>query len=464
VTSGLEEAASVQEATTGTRDPALASSAALYLAAVVAVAAGAAIPFDGIRADGADWLVLGGLTFCASLAQLLVVPMPGHQAYYSTTVFFLAGALLLPPTLVALLVLVAHLPEWARHRYPWYIQTFNIANYTCASVAAGLVLHGLLGSDHDLAGRIGVFAAAGVVAATTFVFVNHLLLAHMLRLARATSYRASGLFTSTSLSIELVLATIGVAAASVWLVAPPIVPFVLAPVFLAHRTLELPRLQKAARLDAKTELLNARYVTQAVADELERAKRFERPLSIVLADLDLLREVNNTYGHLAGDAVIRGVADVLRAEVRSFDVAGRFGGEEFAIVLPETDHAAALEIAERIRGAVARTRIALPTSEARLTATLSLGVASYPACETVEQLLHEADVALYRSKALGRNVVSGAERDESVGRRGRAGPAPGLEDALAEARRARPALADESRADPRRSASADAWRDRTRSG
>src|SRR5439155_448842 len=198
--------------------------------------------------------------------------------------------------------------EWAKYRYPWYIQTFNIANYVWASVGAALVLHAVFGSGRDVEGNAGRLAVAGAAAGVTFVVVNHALLAQMLRLARGKSYRESGLFTFASLSIELVLAMLGIGAAAVWLLVPPLVPFVLSSLVVVHRSLELPILQRAARLDAKTELFNARYVTNALAGELERAKRFERPLSIVLADLDLLRDINNTHGHLAGDAVLRGVA------------------------------------------------------------------------------------------------------------------------------------------------------------
>jgi diguanylate cyclase (GGDEF)-like protein len=410
VINGRGEAVSAQEATRGgAREGALRRPALGYLVAVVVVATLSVVPFFGMDASGRDWLVFAVLAACASVAQLFVVQVPGHQAYYSTTVFFVAGALLLPLPLIGLLVLVAHLPEWFRHRYAWYVQTFNIANHIVASVATALVLRALLGADRQVDGRIDLLAGAGVAAAVTFVLVNHVLLAQMLHLAKGTSYWESGLFTFMSLSIELILAILGLAAAAMWLVAPPLVPFVLAPLVVIHRSLELPRLQKAARLDAKTDLFNARYVMDALANELERAKRFGRPLSVVVADLDLLRDVNNTYGHLAGDAVIRGVADVLRAKLRSFDVAGRFGGEEFAIVLPETGNEAALEIAERIREAVEQTSFELPAGGGEVTATLSLGVASYPSCFTVEELIHQADVALYRSKARGRNRVSGPE-------------------------------------------------------
>ena len=109
-----------------------------------------------------------------------------------------------------------------------------------------------------------------------------------------------------------------------------------------------------ARIDAKTGLFNARHFAAALRGRARRARSaFERPLSLLMADLDLLRDINNTFGHLAGDAVLRGVADVFRRELRHFDIPARFGGEEFSILLPETPLEQALEIAERIRRAVA---------------------------------------------------------------------------------------------------------------
>jgi diguanylate cyclase (GGDEF)-like protein/putative nucleotidyltransferase with HDIG domain len=385
----------------------IAPAPAIFLVVVSATAAVLAVPGHLRPADHTDWLVFCVLTVCAMAAQLFTVQEPGHQSRTTTSVFLVAGALLLPLHLVAVMCLLAHVPEWARMRYPWYIQTFNIANWACATSAAYYVVGALVDRNH-LDEQVGRLAAAGAVGAVACAFVNHGLLAQMLRLARGKSYGESGLFTFGSLSTEVILAALGVALAAAWSVAPELVPFVLAPLVVVYRSLQLPSLELAARLDGKTELYNARYFATALASELERAKRFGRPLSIILADLDLLREVNNTYGHLAGDAVLRGVADVLREQMRPFDVAGRFGGEEYSVALPEAGHEDALAIAERIRKAVAETPFRLPGDGGEVYATLSIGVATYPQNETVEDLIHQADLALYRSKALGRNRVSGA--------------------------------------------------------
>src|SRR5205085_12528117 len=146
--------------------------------------------------------------------------------------------------------------------------------------------------------------------------------------------------------------------------------FVLAPLVLIQRSLNVPRLEAEARLDPKTGLWNARHLEHALKEEIERAQRFGRPLSVLVADLDLLRETNNTYGHLAGDAVLRGVADVFQSQLRSYDVPTRFGGEEFAIVLPETSADDALSIADRLRSTVGSTLFKIPGHDAAISVTL----------------------------------------------------------------------------------------------
>ena len=244
--------------------------------------------------------------------------------------------------------------------------------------------------------------------------INHTLLAHMLRLARGMSYRATGLFNVENVSIDLVLAMLGVGVAVLWDVNPWLIPFALAPLVLIHRSLSVPALQAEARNDPKTGLYNARHFAAALHEELARATRFERPMSLIMADLDLLRDINNTYGHLAGDAVLAGVARVFREQLRDYDVPARFGGEEFSILLPETEPQAALEIAERIRRAVAEREFEVDTSSEPIHVTVSLGVASFPRDgHDANELVHQADLAVYRAKIQGRNRVVDAS-DELV--------------------------------------------------
>jgi len=130
-----------------------------------------------------------------------------------------------------------------------------------------------------------------------------------------------------------------------------------------------------------------------------------------MADLDFLRDVNNNYGHLAGDVVIRGIAEELRGQMRRYDIAARFGGEEFSVLLPETPQAQALLIAERIRAAVEDKLFEVDTSPEPIRVTLSIGIATCPDDATgAKELVHEADLAVYAAKAGGRNrVVARAE-------------------------------------------------------
>ena len=135
--------------------------------------------------------------------------------------------------------------------------------------------------------------------------------------------------------------------------------------------------------------------------------RFDRPLSIVMADLDLLRDINNTYGHLAGDTVLAGIAEIMQEEVRSYDLAARFGGEEFALLLPETSLEEAAEIADRVRVKLANTRFTIPGHRRAIRATISCGIAGYPGAPSdATALIQAADEALYASKSGGRNRVA----------------------------------------------------------
>jgi diguanylate cyclase (GGDEF)-like protein/putative nucleotidyltransferase with HDIG domain len=384
------------------------AKAFLYAIGALAVAA-AAMPFAHLSRDTDGWLIFLVLATCAAVAQLFVVRTPRDQSYHTTIVFLIPGVLLLPPELIALLGVVYGIPEWLKIRYAWYIQAFNIANHTLNGLAAWgaveLVRNARLGPELE-------FALSGLVAVVVFVSLNHFLLATMLHLARGHSFRGTGLFSVESLSTDFVLAMLGVAVAGLWDWNPLLLPMAVAPLLLIHRSLSVPALQQEARVDAKTGLFNARHFAATLREEVERAKRSGAPLSVIMADLDLLREINNAYGHLAGDAVLRGIASVFQRHLRHSDTPARFGGEEFAILLPDTKPQEAREIAERIRRAVAEERFEVETSSEPITATVSFGVAGYPEDGLdPNELIHQADLAVYRAKLQGRNRVLGASTE-----------------------------------------------------
>src|SRR4051812_40358569 len=394
------------------RNEQLPLKARIYFFAVAAATAASTLPFLGRLQHTHDWIAFLVLGTAAATAQVFVVRTPNNQAYHTAIPFVLAAALLLPPELVALMGIVQHVPEWLRMRYRWHMQTFNICNYVLASMGVWFFAQHLILSSSLFGSETARATLAGIVACVVFVTLNHATLAMMLRSAYGFSFRETGLFEMENLSTDLVLAALGVAIYAFWQSNPWLIPFVVAPLVLVHRSLAVPQLQAEARVDPKTGLFNARHFAAALAEEIGRAQRFERPMSLIMADLDLLRDINNSYGHLAGDAVLRGIADVFRAELRHYDVPARFGGEEFSILLPETPPDQAMEIAERIRRAVAQRTFDVETSSEPIRATVSLGVAGYPMDGTdANELIHQADLAVYRAKLQGRNRVLNASSE-----------------------------------------------------
>jgi diguanylate cyclase (GGDEF)-like protein/putative nucleotidyltransferase with HDIG domain len=396
-------------------EPELPRRATFYFWIVVAAATAATAPFlvDIQTVDASAWITFAILGSAVAVAQIFVVVTPANQSYHTTVVFLVASSLLLPPELIALMAVVQHVPDWLKRRLPFHIQTFNIANYTLATMAAAAAADGI--RDTEVFGKLGATTACAYLAACiAFVAVNHALLAPMLRFARGHTLRESGLFTYENLSTDLVLASLGVGLASLWHYDAWLTPFAIAPLILVHRSLAVPTLQAEARVDPKTGLFNARHFAATLREELTRAIRFDRPMSLVMADLDLLRDINNTYGHLAGDAVLAGVAKIFREQLREYDVPARFGGEEFSILLPETRIGEALEIAERIRRAVAAAEFEVATSSEPVRVTVSMGVACYPRDGSdANGLVHQADLAVYRAKLQGRNRVVDSS-DESL--------------------------------------------------
>jgi two-component system cell cycle response regulator len=167
------------------------------------------------------------------------------------------------------------------------------------------------------------------------------------------------------------------------------------------------RLHEMSTIDGLTRQLNHRAIYERLTEEMERARRYQVPLSVILCDLDEFKEVNDTHGHLAGDLVLREAAAVLRQCLRSTDVLGRYGGEEFLAVLPQIDLASAQMAAERLRRGLEAHAVRLP-SGATVRASASFGVATgdeLAAPATVDLLVSLADRRLYDAKASGRNCV-----------------------------------------------------------
>jgi diguanylate cyclase (GGDEF)-like protein len=341
---------------------------------------------------GDQWLAFAGLLPIIAAVHLVGAERHKHQGSHLSLAPIFAAVLILPPALAAITIALAFIPESMRSRPRWYIVVFNVANFVGPALLARAVFEALNGStDHEWA--IPALAAIG-----TFIAFHYGVLALMLRLARGVPIKDT--LRVDCVLIDAGLVSLGAVAAALWEVNQSLVALTLLPLALAYRSLAIPGLIEATRVEPKTGLYNMRHFNAVLAQELERAKRFGRPLTVLMIDVDHLRAVNTAYGHLAGDRALKDVADALSRATREYDIAARFGGDEFCILLPETELDGALVVAERIRSLVEEMG-----GEPRI--TVSIGVATKEGGETMpEELVALADRAAYRAKFSGRNSVS----------------------------------------------------------
>ena len=178
---------------------------------------------------------------------------------------------------------------------------------------------------------------------------------------------------------------------------------------ITERKLLEEELRRQAHVDYLTGIYNRRHFMERAEQELSRAHRYAKPLSMLMLDIDHFKQINDRHGHKVGDTVLKAVADLSQATFRDVDIVGRLGGEEFAALLPETDQPAALEAAERLRATIANARIPLPGAPP-VSFSVSIGVSSMDSPEdNIDALLQRADKALYKAKDSGRNRVCGRD-------------------------------------------------------
>lgn len=354
--------------------------------------------------------LLGGGTASIEATRRLGEPA-GVLTKDLLSTWWLPIAVLLPPqyVLVAAAVLMA-LTQWRVRRTAVYRRVFTAAAIGLAYLPVSLLFHtdsGPLAALGGVGARslpwVAVAAGCGVLAAA----LNTALVAVAVKAADPLSRWISLLWDRDNLLLDLTELCAGLMVAV--LVAGdwhwPLVLIALPPMLLLQRGLLHGQLHAAARIDGKTQLLNAVTWEREAAAELARLRRSRRPAAVLLMDVDHFKAVNDLYGHLAGDEVLRAIADVLRAELREPDLVGRFGGEEFVALLSGVDEAAARQVAERLRQRVAG--LAVPVDDATLMqVTMSVGVAADADGELdVPDLLASADAALYRAKHAGRDQV-----------------------------------------------------------
>jgi diguanylate cyclase (GGDEF)-like protein len=361
-----------------------------------------------------DWLVFAVLGVC-SIVHLEAVRgieriregVRANVPYVDLkSVWTFAGVLLLPPLLAVTLAILSNLQVRLRvsprQTYRWVYSGATIVLATQASAAVLYVglPHGTFPGLPESWRGVAVILLAAVVR----WFVNHGLVVTIILLSSPKTPGRDALGSFSDNIIEVAALSLGAVTALVVTFDPWYVALVLPPMLVLHRSLLMRQYELAARTDHKTGLSNAVYWTQVARSELGRAERDGSTVGIIMLDLDHFKRVNDNYGHLTGDAVLKSVAEALRKESRDYDLVGRFGGEEFMILLPGHDPMDLPTTAERFRQSVGLLNVISPDTHQVVTVTASAGVVTFPnGGQDVDELLLAADAALYRAKEDGRN-------------------------------------------------------------
>ncbi|MFJ1766145.1 GGDEF domain-containing protein [Amycolatopsis sp. NPDC088138] len=326
-----------------------------------------------------------------------------------TSVWLLPAGLLLPAQLVAALGVVLYVylafRSWSGTRPgEFHRVAANATTMILSAFAGGVVGHMTLGSG----------VATVTLAGLAFFTVNTALTGLGLYLADPESATpVSCLGTMDDNLLELSTLCVGALLVMVLNEEPLLSVLVILPLYVLQRSVLIKRLEELATTDQKTQLLNATTWQDGAEREISRAERENGSFGAMMIDLDHFKRINDTYGHLAGDDVLKAVAAVVRQETRAHDLVGRFGGEEFVALLPSTSKADAIVTAERIRQRVSELIISTTTNEGEAVdirrQTASIGVAAYPLDgASIEAVMASADAAVYAAKHGGRNRVIGS--------------------------------------------------------
>jgi diguanylate cyclase (GGDEF)-like protein len=317
-----------------------------------------------------------------------------------STVWLFAAALLTHPALATLVVVTVYAHPWLRIRHhPVHRQVFSAATATIATQAAATVVFVTIGSFADAPRDLVTFAAL-MAAAAAFLFTNVLLIAGIIGATTQDATLRGVLADPADYALEI--ATMGLAILLAWSLADwPVALVLVFGVSLAlHRNVLIRQFRERARTDPKTGLLNLATWRAGAAAELAAAAGRQHGVGLLMLDLDHFKRINDTQGHIAGDHILLNVAATIAGEVRGTDLVGRFGGDEFVVLLPGSDPADTREVAERIRNRVT----ALHAPGGRL--SISIGASTYPEITgSLDDLLDAADHALLAAKDRGRDRV-----------------------------------------------------------
>lgn len=364
--------------------------------------------------DAGRWLLIIGLSVLHAESTARVERMRLYlttSAHVTMTSVWAFSAVLTLPTsyAVSLVAVLFCFLSWQRSRQHTMIPHRDIFNGAVAVLAALLAsaIHGwLLHHLPSMAGG-GAHAIAAMVALVVYFGVNSVLVLTTIYLAIGPVPLRELLPDREEWALELGTMVLGLLFAQLLLNVAWLTPLVLLLMVLLQRSSLVAQLEVAAATDTKTGLLNASAWQELAQRELVRAQHLASPCALLLLDLDHFKRVNDTLGHLVGDAALRAIGEALKRELRGYDAVARFGGEEFVVFLNDLNLEEAVIVAERTLARVRGLMIAgQGTDGPSLTLTASIGLASYPQHgQDLTDLLEAADLALYAAKRAGRDRV-----------------------------------------------------------
>ncbi len=430
-----------------------------YVAGVVALAvAGMSVGIarTGWHAhDAVEFLLLMccGMISMASTPRIMYT-YSGVTRDFSS-IWVLPTAILLPPvySMIIAIPLMVTLQLFVHHGL-LYRRVFAAATHALAYASVSLIFRAFPHSFAGAAPGTGLHAFTWCLAVAACEIlgcrIQHFLIVAAVKMANPAMRFFAGEFERDALHGLFVEIDLGVLITVAVALSPVLVVIALPSVLLVRRFLIHPVLVAQSRTDAKTGLLNVSTWESEAEVELSRATRTRNPVALALIDIDHFKLVNDTYGHLVGDRVLKAIAGALTGQSRDYDRAGRFGGEEFVLLLAQTKEDDACKIAERLRGYIED--LAIPTADRpeapTLSITISVGVTAMARGESFEltDLLAAADSAMYAAKQAGRNRVAFAPPLRDMGidaawnaAEGEDGTQPTAADGLAARHAAQPA-------------------------
>lgn len=375
---------------------------------------------DAAQPTNTDWIRFAILAAGATVHIQLTQRQEERRRSHVTTVLIdliavwvFPAILLLPITLVVALLALIRVQRWFTARRPPHNFIYSSISHAFAAALAQVTYVAMGPNDWQtisLATSLREFGLV-IVAALIYEGVQIIYVGGVLALGASSTPTVRNVLGSKADNLlEAITTGLGAITAVLLVTMPPAVAIMAVVTVVFNRLAELDQLQDDVRTDSKTGLLNMRGWTESAERAFERSAQAGRAAALLMIDFDHFKWINDTYGHPAGDDVLKSVGELLTHVTRPSDIVGRFGGEEFLVLLPQVAPETARDAAERIRSAV--TTASIETTDKRggkvtiTNRTTSVGVAVYPEHgDTLNDLLHAADAAVYEAKEGGRDQV-----------------------------------------------------------